>query len=257
MSAVPLPPQQTVLGYPVDLGTKAELLARLHTQLDTPDTAPPTVHVVTLNPEMIMRGQQDPAFGTVLKQADLVLPDGAGVVWALNRRLKGKQPQARVAGIEFSEALLAHAAEHREPVALIGAADDINRAAVANLIERFRGLQVVYHHHGFLQTDAQRRAVAEACAMAQPRYVFVAMGVPHQEYWIRDYRHLFSQPTALIGVGGSFDIWSGLKQRAHPLFLKLGLEWLWRITAEPWRLKRVYKTLPMFVVQVLVSKDCT
>jgi N-acetylglucosaminyldiphosphoundecaprenol N-acetyl-beta-D-mannosaminyltransferase len=128
----------------------------------------------------------------------------------------------------------------------------VNEAARENLRKKYPGLNIVYTHHGFFQSAEDRRAIAQACADATPRYVFVALGVPGQELWIREFRSLFTSPTAFIGVGGSFDIWSGLKSRAHPIFLKLNLEWLYRITSEPFRLKRVYKTLPFFVVKVLI-----
>jgi N-acetylglucosaminyldiphosphoundecaprenol N-acetyl-beta-D-mannosaminyltransferase len=136
-------------------------------------------------------------------------------------------------------------------VALLGAQPDVNEAAVKNLKQTYPGLTIVYAHHGFFASAEERAQIAQACADARPNYVFVALGVPHQERWIQEFKAIFQEPTVFVGVGGSFDIWSGLKQRAHPLFLKWHLEWLYRITSEPFRIKRVYKTLPTFALKVL------
>lgn len=236
---------QAVLDYPVHIDTLSGLVEALEAGLAQGRHQ----HVVTLNPEMLMRGEKEPDFAAILKNADLVLPDGAGIVWALKRR--GIQVQ-RIPGIEFSEALMARAARQGHPIALIGAHPQVNESTVSSLKKRFPGLHVAYAHHGYFSSPEERQHVAQACAQANPRYVFAALGVPAQEQWIYEFKSLFSHPTAFVGVGGSFDIWSGLKQRANPIFLKLNLEWLYRITSEPFRLKRVYKTLPMFVVQVLL-----
>lgn len=236
---------ETVLNYPVHIGSLPCLLDALEEGLAQGRHQ----HVVTLNPEMLMQGENDPAFGTVLKQADLVLPDGAGIVWALRRRMKAAE---RIPGIEFAEALIAKAAEQGETIALIGAQPEVNQAAQAGLLRRYPGLKIGYAHHGFFRSAEERQQVAQECALTRPRYVFVALGVPAQEWWIREFRPLFASPAAFIGVGGSFDIWSGEKKRAHPLFLQCNLEWLYRISSEPFRLKRVYKTLPFFVVKVLL-----
>lgn len=238
----------SVLGYPVHTGTKSSLLQVVSDRLEAGEHT----HIVTLNPEMLMQGEANPELSAILKQADIILPDGAGVVWALKRK---KFDVTRIPGIEFSEALLEQSAKSGEPVAMIGAAEEVNDAVCARLERKYPGLNIAYRHHGYFSPDADQEAVAQACAEARPRYVFIALGVPKQEYWIGQYRRLFSSPTVFVGVGGSFDVWSGLKKRAHPLFLKFNLEWLWRITSEPWRLKRVTKTLPMFVVKVLLSDD--
>lgn len=207
-----------------------------------------TLQVVTLNPEMIMQGDQNPALGAVLKSSQLILPDGAGLVWALRKR--GHTVQ-RLPGIEFSEAMLAWAAETSQPVALVGAAPEVLALAVQNLQIRFPGLNVIYQHHGFFKPE-EEAFIAESCAAVQPRLVLVALGVPRQELWIQRYRGLFSG-AVMIGVGGSLDVWSGKTLRAPAWMRRLNLEWLYRISSEPWRIKRTYKTLPMFVVKVLLA----
>jgi N-acetylglucosaminyldiphosphoundecaprenol N-acetyl-beta-D-mannosaminyltransferase len=234
-----------VLGYPIHTDTQAALLIRLDTALAQGGHP----HVVTLNPEMLMAGDADPDFGEILKTADVVLPDGAGIVWALRR--KGYAVK-RIPGIEFAENLLEDAARTGQPVALIGASPEVNQAAQSALLNRFTGLKIAYAHHGFFESETEHALVARQCANTQPRYVFVALGVPRQEQWIRQYRSWFQQPTVFVGVGGSFDIWSGLKKRAPAVFRQLHLEWLYRISSEPWRIRRVAFTLPMFVVKIIM-----
>jgi len=239
-----------VLGYPVYVAPLQDFVETLETGLKQGVHQ----HVVTLNPEMLMRGEAEPAFGDILKSAEIILPDGAGLVWALRRKEKNVQ---RIPGIEFSEKLIAKAATEGLSIALIGASPEVNQTAQGRLEKLYPGLKVCYAHHGFFTSPEERQQVAKACATSHPNYVFVALGVPGQECWIREFKNLFEQPTAFIGVGGSFDIWSGLKQRANPIFLKLNLEWLYRITTEPFRLKRVYKTLPLFVIKVLLQDNET
>lgn len=208
-----------------------------------------TVQVVTLNPEMIMQGDQDPQLGEILKSADLVLPDGAGVVWAL--RKQGYNVN-RLPGIEFSESLLNWAADAGKPIAIVGAARHALELAMKTLKQRHPKLDIVYSHHGFFKTDDEENLIAQSCAATLPKIVLVALGVPRQELWIQRHRHLFPGAT-LIGVGGSLDVWSGKTQRAPEIMRRLNLEWMYRITTEPWRIKRTYKTLPLFVVKVLLS----
>lgn len=207
------------------------------------------LHVVTLNPEMIMQGDTNPELGGILKSAGLVLPDGAGLVWALRQR--GHKVN-RLPGIEFSEAMIRWAAETGQRVAFIGAAEEVLQAAIETLQAKYPGLQVVYQHHGFFKPE-ETEAIAQACAAEKPQLVFVALGVPRQEQWITNHKNLF-QGTVLVGIGGSLDVWSGKTQRAPAIMRRLNLEWAYRITTEPWRIQRTYKTLPMFVVKVLLSR---
>ncbi len=196
-----------------------------------------------------MQGDQDLELGRILKSAGLILPDGAGVVWALKKQGNAIQ---RLPGIEFSEDLLKWAAEAELPVAIIGATQEALDLAQQTLQQRYPKLQIVYSHHGFFKPGPEEDAIVADCITAQPRIVLVALGVPRQEKWIDQYKERFSG-TTFVGVGGSLDVWSGLTQRAPSLMRRLNLEWMYRITSEPWRIKRTYKTLPLFVVKVLLS----
>ncbi len=234
-----------LFGYPVHLVDKEQAGAFVRSGL----AQNKTLQVVTLNPEMIMQGDQNPELGNILKSADLVLPDGAGLVWALRKRGHAVN---RLPGIEFSESLLEWAAETNQPVALVGAAQEVLNLAILNLQAKFPGLRIAYQHHGFFKPGTEEEQIAQACAAEQPKIVLVALGVPRQEIWINRYKVLFPD-AVMVGVGGSLDVWSGKTLRAPGWMRQLNLEWLYRISSEPWRIKRTYKTLPMFVVKVLLS----
>lgn len=233
-----------LFGYPIHPVTMEEGLSVVESSLaeKTP------LHVVTLNPEMLMQAEGDAELSGILKRSRLCLPDGAGVVWALRR--KGLSSVRRLPGIEFSERVLAYAAEKGLGVALIGAKPEVLAQTVENLQARFAGLRIVYSHHGYFESS---EAIARECAAAEPSIVLVALGVPKQEKWIAEFGPLFGG-AVMIGVGGSLDVWSGMTKRAPELFRKMNLEWLYRISSEPWRLKRIYRTLPLFVIKVIMSE---
>jgi N-acetylglucosaminyldiphosphoundecaprenol N-acetyl-beta-D-mannosaminyltransferase len=236
------------MGYPVHRVGLAEALAVAEAAVQRGNP----LHVITLNPEMVMQAERDAHLAGILKIAGLVLPDGAGVVWALRRQ--GFFDVARLPGIEFSEALIARAAEKLWPVALVGASEASVEKASQVLQERYPGLSVVYRHSGFFESLQQQESVARACAESQPRLVFVALGVPRQEKWIAQYRRLFAEGTVFVGVGGSFDVWSGMVERAPAFFCKMNLEWAYRFAKQPWRIRRAGGNLARFALKVILER---
>jgi len=203
--------------------------------------------VVTINPEMIEFGLKDDAFAQILNNADLVIPDGVGVKIGL--KIKGFNAQ-RIAGIEFSRKLIEECAKNSFPIALIGAKPNIIEKASQNLKSEIENLNIVYVQDGYFQ---DREKVLSELAQKAPKLVLVALGSPKQEEFIIEARKLLPQ-ALMIGVGGSFDVWSGEVQRAPVIYQKLGIEWLYRTVKEPWRLKRIFPTLPRFLFRVLSSK---
>nr|WP_315861603.1 WecB/TagA/CpsF family glycosyltransferase [[Leptolyngbya] sp. PCC 7376] len=203
-------------------------------------------HVVTLNAEIAMMTQQDKAIAQVIKQADLIIPDGAGVVFYL--KFRGKN-QARFPGIEVAEALLARAAQHNWQVVFFGGAPGVAEKAKQRWLRYLPDLQITTHH-GYLTPETEEQWKAELERL-QPQLIFTCLGVPKQEFWIRRNRHLCPDST-WIGLGGSFDVWSGLKQRAPKVWQNLHLEWLYRLVQEPSRWRRML-ALPQFVWRSLWS----
>lgn len=203
--------------------------------------------IVTINPEMIEYGLKNEEFASLIKQADLVFPDGVGVEIGL--KIKGHNIR-RIAGIEFSKKMLEECASNNFSVAFIGAKPEIIEKAVLNLKNEIPNLNVCYLKDGYF--DVREQILAELKEKS-PAFVLVALGSPRQEDFIKEARKLLPQ-SVMIGVGGSFDVWSGEVQRAPEIYQKLGLEWLYRVSKEPWRLKRIFPTLPKFFLRVLFSK---
>lgn len=204
--------------------------------------------VVTLNAEMAMQADRNPTLKQVICQAELVIPDGAGVV--LYFRLQGKRLQ-RCPGIELAETLLRQLSP-QQSVFFYGGAPGVADAAVRYWQQRKPNLAIAGVQHGYLSAEAQP-AFQEQLATLQPAVVLVALGVPRQEFWIADHRHLC--PNAIwVGVGGSLDIWAGLKQRAPAWFCNHHLEWLYRLYQEPWRWRRML-ALPKFAIRALTYSE--
>jgi N-acetylglucosaminyldiphosphoundecaprenol N-acetyl-beta-D-mannosaminyltransferase len=204
-------------------------------------------HVVTLNAEMSMAAEQDKTIAEVIRAADLVIPDGAGVVIYL--KLKG-QHQQRCPGIELAETMVRLVEERGYPIAFYGGKPEVMEQAAKKWRDRLPSINLITRH-GYLSSEEIEGWKLEI-KERQPKLILVGLGVPRQEYWIQEVRSLC--PEAIwIGVGGSFDIWSGTKERAPKFFLDNNLEWLYRLYQEPWRWRRML-ALPKFFWKSLWSK---
>ncbi len=200
--------------------------------------------IVTLNAEMTMAARANPGLGAAIAAADLVIPDGAGVVWALARQ--GYRVR-RSPGIELARALLEYGARHGWRVALVGASPEVMAGLRERLGAEIPGLNLVFTLHGYQDPALWPALEAELCGQ-RPDLVLAALGVPRQETWIQRLHQ--GQPGLWMGVGGSFDVWAGTKQRAPAWMGRLQIEWLYRLIQEPSRWRRML-ALPAFAWQVL------
>lgn len=241
----PTPKSSTVLGLPIHV--LSNYSGWLFEQLQRRSG----VHVVTLNAEMAIQAEKRPDLAAAIRKADLVIPDGAGVVLYL--KLRGHRVQ-RCPGIELAESLLRQSVQDKQPhpVFFYGGAPEVNQAAVKRWQERVPGLTVAGTAHGYLAPDQQQQLLQEL-GDRQPHIILVGLGVPRQELWILEHRHRC--PHAIwIGVGGSFDIWSGQKTRAPRWLRNNNLEWVYRLYQEPWRWRRML-ALPQFAWRALVGGE--
>ena len=202
--------------------------------------------VVTFGAEMAVRASRDPSYRAVINGAELVVADTVGVVWAMRRA--GSSLRERVAGIELVERLCDAV---RVPVFFLGGAEGVATEAAAALKQRHPSLIVAGVHHGYFD-DSASPAVAEQIRASGGRLVLVALGVPRQEFWIRDNLRGVG-PATCIGVGGAFDVWSGRSPRAPESWRRAGFEWLYRLVREPRRLGRQL-ALPIFAAKVLTQR---
>ncbi|NEQ23761.1 MAG: WecB/TagA/CpsF family glycosyltransferase [Microcoleus sp. SIO2G3] len=238
------PEKFPILGLPVHLLDDYDywLGSRLHQKLGS--------HVVTLNAEMAIQAEQDDALASIIRNAELVIPDGAGVIFYL--RLQG-QRQRRCPGIELAESLIRQAGQWGEscPIFFYGGAPGVAQNAAKAWQQQLPELAIAGVENGYLSPEAEQE-LKKTLEAKQPRLILVGLGVPRQEFWIAQHRHLCPQAT-WIGVGGSFDIWAGLKSRA-PLWLRENnLEWLYRLYQEPWRWRRMM-ALPQFALKAISQR---
>ena len=206
-------------------------------------------HVVTLNAEMTMQAEQSDRLARIIQAAELIIPDGAGIVLYL--KLYGKQVQRRP-GIELAEGLLHQfGTDDLGSVFFYGGQPGVAEQAAQLWQQTLPNLPFAGTQHGFLKPEEQAD-FDQRLKNLEPALILVGLGVPRQEFWIEEHRHLC--PNAIwIGVGGSFDIWAGTKERAPAFFRNNHLEWLYRLYQEPWRWRRMM-ALPQFAWRSLLYR---
>lgn len=196
--------------------------------------------VVTINPEMIEYATNHPDFADIIRQAELVIPDGIGVEIGL--KILGHNVR-RIAGINFARRMLDEFKGQR--IALVGAKPYVIERVVENL--KAEGIEISYYRDGYFKNDED---VLSEVVNANPQLLLVALGSPAQEEFIYKLKSKLPN-TLMVGVGGSFDVWAGEVERAPEIYQKLGIEWLYRTVKEPKRFKRIFPTLPLFMFRVI------
>ena len=233
-----------VMGVGFDNLTKTEFIDRAKTMLATREKG----YVVTPNAEIVYEAVQDASFRDLLNGAAMVLPDGAGVV--LGAKILGTPLKEKVAGIEFGEEICKLLAETGGKLYLLGSKPGIADQAGQKLKTKYPGLTVCGTADGYFKDEA---AVVTKINEAAPDVVFVCLGAPKQEKFIRN--HLDEMNATLyLGLGGSLDGYAGVAQRAPRWMINLSLEWLYRLMKEPKRLGRMMR-LPKFVLICLGEKQ--
>lgn len=207
-------------------------------------------HVITLNAEIIYQAQFNPELKELINGADLVTPDGAGIVWAAG--YLGEPVTERVTGIDLMDRVCQQAHLNGWKIFLLGGAPGVADEAARKLQEAYPNICIAGTQHGYF-SGLEEKDVLEKVQSAAPDILFVALGAPRQEFWIRKNRDRLPVKVA-VGVGGSFDVIAGRVKRAPLWMQKMKLEWLARLIKEPWRAKRML-SLPKFVLLVMKSKS--
>jgi N-acetylglucosaminyldiphosphoundecaprenol N-acetyl-beta-D-mannosaminyltransferase len=202
--------------------------------------------IVTADASSVVRAQSDTEFQYLINGADLVTPDGFGVL--KGAALLGTPLIERVSGVEIAREMCRMSAEDGFSIYFLGAAPGVAELAATNLKGQYPGLNVAGIHDGYFDPSRDAEIAAEVKASGA-QVLLVAMGIPRQEKFIRDNMDKLGVCVAM-GVGGSFDVFSGKVKRAPVWFQKHGLEWLYRLVKDPSKIKKA-ATLPRFVVLVL------
>ena len=234
-----------ILGIDVDAVTMAEAVDVVRRAMDTRAG----VMVATANAEMLMRATHDEELRRILNASALVVPDGAGTVWAA-RHLGHAMPE-RVAGYDLAQELLRRAPAEGHSVYFFGSAPGVAEKAKAKAEQLYPGIEIVGVRNGFFSPADNAAIIAEIRA-ARPDLLLVALGVPKQEKWIAAHLAELDVPVA-IGVGGTLDVMAGVMKRAPHWMQKAKLEWLFRGLMQPKRAGRLL-ALPKFVLKVHASR---
>lgn len=230
---------QPIFGVPIFIGSKNEALDILTSQTHGKGE---TMLIFTPNPEQLTLALHDPGFKRLLQAADLNLPDGQGLVWALSRA--GAKGVKRIPGREVFHDLLSKSREHKWKVFLLGGRPGSARILADKYQCGFDPGAVDIKR----ETPEEKTRVLEAIKKFKPELLFVAYGAPRQEEWLSANREALSRIGVKVAmvVGGAFDYEAGLVRRVPGWIESAHLEWLWRLITEPWRAGRQLKGLEFF-----------
>lgn len=208
--------------------------------------------VHTPNSEIVQLCIEQPENYDLINSADLIIPDGVGVVLAA-KLLGTPLTKGKVAGVELAERTLERAAQTGAGVYFLGGKPGVAEQAAQNMTAKYPGLTVVGCHDGYFEkVGEQSDAVVDAINASGARILFVCLGVPVQEQWMARNRDRLTVGV-MAGLGGSLDVFAGTAKRAPKIFIKLGLEWFYRLLREPKRIGRMMK-LPKFLFGTIFSK---
>lgn len=206
--------------------------------------------IYTPNPEIIMTAKEDPGFMKILNNADLCTADGIGVVYGA--KMLGTPVPCRVAGFDLTCNLLNYMKDTEDSVFLFGAKPGVAKIAKQKLMEMYPGLKVAGTNDGYF-TENDIPVIIDKINNSGAKLLLVCLGMKKQESWIDKYQSELETVRVCMGVGGTLDVFAGEVKRAPKIFIKLNIEWLYRVLKQPSRIGR-FIALPKFVVEVLKSK---
>jgi len=240
-------PSIRLLGLPIQAITLAETLAWIEAAI----AARAPKQICTANPEFLMAAQSDREFFEVLNRADLVLPDGVGLLWAA--RWLGQRLPERVAGSDLIYRIPERAAHNGWGIYFLGAGEGVALKTAEILREQYPGLAIAGTFRGSPNLEDENAIVARI-QEARPDILFVAYGAPAQDKWIARNKTRLGVPVCL-GVGGAFDFVAGVAERAPRWMQRAGLEWLHRLARQPWRARRIFTAVVCFPLAVWRWKE--
>lgn len=242
--ASPLPICE-LFGFPISAATAEQTLEVIDRIVQSGEPS----MVVTADSYGLMIALQDQELATIYRGAALLTPDSSGVVWALRR--KGINVK-RVSGVDLVEKICGLSAQKEHRIVFVGSATGVAELAAENLRMKHPGCSIVWTRDGYF-SEPDDMKIAQEIATHRPDVLLVAMGIPRQEKFIANTLKVTGAKIAM-GVGGSFDVYSGKVKRAPKWIQAIELEWLWRLILNP---KKFYKVarLPKFAWMVLRGKS--
>lgn len=233
-----------ICGIPFDNVTMAEAVALAEDELQKKSTSV----VVTPNAEIAEMCIEDETVNQIILSAEIILPDGAGIITAAE--ILGTPLKEKVAGVEFGMELIRHAEKHGYSLFFLGGKPSVAETAAERLKETYKNLKIAGTHDGYFEkTGAENDAVIAEINASGADILFVCLGAPTQEKWIMTNRKNLTSVHLAACLGGSLDIYAGTAKRAPKIFIKLRLEWFYRLLREPKRLGRMMK-IPKYLRHV-------
>ncbi|UBK87994.1 WecB/TagA/CpsF family glycosyltransferase [Clostridium perfringens] len=225
-----------LLGYKIFSDNKEELSKEIENKK--------RVNIISGNPEVLYNGIKNEFLrNSFTKEDALIIPDGVGTLLAA--KINGIDITEKIAGIEVMNMLLEEARDKNLKVFLLGAKEEILIKCKEKIKENYDGINIVGSNNGFFDLDNCDDLI-EKINESKADILFVAMGAPRQEVFIEKYKDKLCCKI-FMGVGGSFDVFAGNVNRAPQFMINIGMEWLYRVAKEPWRIKRL-GSIPKFLV---------
>lgn len=209
-----------------------------------------TAVIYTPNTEMVMMARDDSEFKEVLNSADLVIPDGIGLIHA--SRIHHLGLTERVPGIELMDRILKYCHSTRRSIYLFGGKPGTAELAGQKILEKYPNIILKGVENGYFGPEDENRII-DNINEAKPDVLFVALGAPKQEKWIARNRRTLNAHVSM-GIGGALDVYAGNVKRAPVIFQKLGIEWMHRLLKEPSRIGRMM-ALPKFLIKVITTRN--
>ncbi|MFH1259754.1 MAG: WecB/TagA/CpsF family glycosyltransferase [Elusimicrobiota bacterium] len=240
-----MPQRIHILGTPVDNLSLEMVFEKIEVGLKNL----PAGQIITANSLMVNAASQDHSLAQIFQTAYLVIPESAGISWAAS--FLSQSLIQRIAGIDLLFLICRQAEKKGWSIFLLGGPEGVAEKTKRKLTDAYPALKISGYHSGYFSPDEENALITQIKNL-QPDLIFVGMSAPAQEKWIN--RHLkHFQHCLLMGVGGSFDVISGQLKRSPLFFQKTGLEWLYRLLRQPWRIGRILQ-LPVFVFRVVRQK---
>lgn len=213
-------------------------------------------HLITINPEITITAQSDTQFQNIIHEADLITPDGVGIVLA--SKLKKSSISERVTGFDLLHQLLNKGNKRNWSFYFLGTDEQTNKNAVREIEKLYPNVTIAGRHHGFFSKEEEPQ-ILEAIKRSNPDILIVAMGAPYSDKWIYKHKENLSKVKVVFGVGGSLDVIAGKVKVTPQIWKKLNLEWLHRLITVPaakgqksrWRRQTA---IPKFIFQVIKNR---
>jgi N-acetylglucosaminyldiphosphoundecaprenol N-acetyl-beta-D-mannosaminyltransferase len=253
-----------ILGIKINIETKEEILKEIESSFDLNKK----FYITTPNPEIILKSLKNEKYKNVLNGSYISIPDGIGLIMASRFLDKKNYLKERISGSDFVYDLLEICENKNEKVFLLGGNDEEELNKVSeNLLNKFNNLIIsdktigytkeelkIDENYNLIDLKKKNSEIIEQINCSKASILLVAIGAPKQELWIYENINKLNNIKTAIGIGGVFDFISGYKKRAPKIFIKLNLEWLFRLIQEPRRIKRIFNAIIIFPIKVVLYK---